>query len=54
MMFILWLAFAGLVGAAASKMKRSFLGWFILAILISPLLAGIILTICWCLAAKND
>ncbi len=45
MAFIFWIAFAALVGALASKWKRNGVLWGILALLISPLLAAIILTI---------
>jgi hypothetical protein len=36
--FIFWLVFAFLVGIAASSRGRSGAGWFILAVIISPLL----------------
>jgi hypothetical protein len=39
---IFWLAFAIIVGVAANTRGRSGGGWFILAILISPLLAGLL------------
>jgi len=45
MVFLFWLAFAIAVGIAASSRGRSGLGWFILAVLISPLLAGIFLAV---------
>jgi hypothetical protein len=38
-----WLAFAIIVGIAAKKRNRSGVGWFFLAVLISPLLAGLAL-----------
>jgi hypothetical protein len=37
--FIAWLVFAFLVGIAASSRGRSGAGWFILAVIISPLIA---------------
>ena len=40
-----WLLFALIVGLIASSRGRSGFGWFILACLISPLLAGIILLV---------
>lgn len=40
-----WLLFALVVGMVASSRGRSGFGWFILACLISPLLAGIILLV---------
>lgn len=40
-----WLLFALVVGLIASSRGRSGFGWFILACLISPLLAGIILLV---------
>ena len=36
-----WLFFAFLVGLLASSKGRSFLGWTLLALVISPLLAGL-------------
>ena len=41
-LIILWLAFAFAVGAIANSKGRSFAFWFVLAILISPLIAGLI------------
>jgi hypothetical protein len=41
--FIVWLGFAIIVGAAANTRGRNGGGWFILAVLISPLLAGLLL-----------
>jgi hypothetical protein len=43
MIFIFWLAFAIIVGVAANTRGRNGGGWFILAVLISPLLAGLLL-----------
>jgi hypothetical protein len=40
-----WVIFACVVGAAASGRGRSSVGWLILALIISPLLAGILLAI---------
>lgn len=40
--FIFWILFAGVVGIVASSRGRSGFGWFLLSILISPLL-GVIL-----------
>jgi len=40
-----WLMFALVVGMIASSRGRSGFGWFLLACLISPLLAGIILLV---------
>jgi hypothetical protein len=37
--FIIWLVFAFLVGIAASSRGRSGAGWFLLAVIISPLIA---------------
>ena len=38
-----WLAFAIIVGAAANTRGRDGVGWFVLAVLISPVLAGLLL-----------
>ena len=40
--FLLWVGFAIVVGVVASNKGRSGFGWFVLALLISPLLAGLI------------
>lgn len=40
-LIIAWLFFAVIVGAIAGSKGRSGFGWFLLAILISPLIAGI-------------
>lgn len=37
-----WLGFSAVVGVAAVKRNRSGVGWFILALVISPLLAGLL------------
>jgi len=49
---ILWFLFAVLVGVAASKYGRSGLLWTVIAIVTSPLVAGIILIVV-CLPGKN-
>src|SRR5262249_4621818 len=38
-----WLGFAIIVGVAANTRGRNFAGWVVLAIIISPLLAGLLL-----------
>ena len=43
--FIFWLLFAVAVGAIASSKGRSGIGWFLLAVIISPLIAVIIVAI---------
>ena len=45
LLLIVWLAFAVLVGTAANARGRSGLGWFVLAMLLSPLVAGVILAL---------
>jgi len=45
LLLILWLAFAVLIGAAARTRGRNGVGWFLLAILLSPLFAGLILAL---------
>ena len=52
MEYIFWIAFSLLVGAIASRCNQSFLPWTVLALLLSPLLAGVILAIV-CLMKKN-
>ena len=47
-LLLFWLGFALVIAVAASNRGRSGVGWFFLAILISPLLAGLFL-----LAAKD-
>jgi hypothetical protein len=50
LMFIFfWIGFSVIVAVAANTRGRSAVGWFILAILISPLLAGLLV-----LASKNN
>lgn len=39
--FIVWVVAAVLVGALAGQRERSGFGWFLLALVISPLLAGL-------------
>jgi hypothetical protein len=41
--FLFWIGFAVVVGVAANTRGRSGLGWFFLALLFSPLLAGLLL-----------
>lgn len=43
--FVAWAVLALLIGAWASGIGRSGFGWFVLALIISPLLAGIALLI---------
>jgi hypothetical protein len=43
MLFLFWLAFAIIVGVAANTRGRNGGGWFMLAVLISPLIAGLLL-----------
>ncbi len=43
--FPIWLAFSVAVGMIASNKGRSGFGWFVLAMLISPLIAGIFVLI---------
>lgn len=40
---VVWLILAVIVGIAASRRGRSGLGWFFLAAVISPLLAGLLM-----------
>lgn len=42
---ILWVGFAFVVGGVASARGRSSFGWFLLAVLLSPLISGLILAI---------
>lgn len=37
-----WLAFAVIVGVAANTRGRNPIGWFLLSVIISPLLAGLL------------
>lgn len=41
----LWIVFALIVGAGASNRGRSGFGWFLLALILSPLLAGFALVV---------
>lgn len=43
--FILWLVFAGLVGALASSRGRSGFGFFLLSVLLSPLVGLVIVLV---------
>lgn len=43
--WLIWVIFAALVGAAASVRGRSGLGWAIIAVAVSPLLAVILLAL---------
>lgn len=43
--FLVWVVFAVIVAIAASGRGRSGFGWFLLAVLISPLLAFILLLV---------
>jgi phosphotransferase system glucose/maltose/N-acetylglucosamine-specific IIC component len=43
--FIIWLGLAIVVGVAASNRGRAGFGWFILAILVSPLIAGLLVLV---------
>lgn len=45
MLIILWIVFAIVVGVAANARGRNPLGWVLLACIISPLLAGILLAL---------
>ena len=48
--FVLWLAFSVIVGVFASQRRnRSGFGWFVLALLISPVLAFLL-----CVAMKEN
>lgn len=42
---LLWLILAIAIGAAAGQRGRSGAGWFLLAVIISPLIAGLLLVI---------
>jgi hypothetical protein len=45
-LFLFWVAFSILVGVFASvRRKRSGFGWFLLALVISPLIAGVLCAI---------
>ena len=43
--FFLWVALSAVVGMLASSKGRSFLGWTLLALTISPLIAGLIVLV---------
>ena len=43
--FLFWIGFAVIVGVAANTRGRSGFGWFLLAVGISPLLAGLLLIV---------
>lgn len=43
--FIFWLMFSALVGVFASKRGRSGFGWFLIALILSPLIAAILLAL---------
>lgn len=49
MLILLWAGLALLLGFIASANGRSFWGWFILGLLIDPILAGLL----YCLIAKD-
>jgi hypothetical protein len=42
---ILWLVLPAVIGAVAGARGRSGFGWFLLAVLVSPLIAGLILAV---------
>lgn len=44
-LWIFWLVLAGVIGVVATARNRSGFGWFVLAVLISPLLAGLLLAL---------
>lgn len=43
MLLVAWPLFAGVVAVLAARSGRSGTGWFLLAMLLSPLLAGVLL-----------
>lgn len=43
MIFLFWIGFAIIVGVAANNRGRNSIGWSLLAVVISPLLAGLLL-----------
>lgn len=45
MLFVAWLLLSGVIAAWASSKGRNGLGWFLLALIFSPLLAGIMLLV---------
>lgn len=44
-MFFFWLLFCAVAGALARSMNRSFLGWFMFSLVLSPLLGGVVLLV---------
>ncbi|ODS01542.1 hypothetical protein AUC71_03100 [Methyloceanibacter marginalis] len=42
-LIVLWLGLAVAIGAIASNKGRNFFGWFLLSLLLSPLIAGVLL-----------
>jgi hypothetical protein len=44
-MIIMWLFFSALVGIVADRRKRNGFGWFVLALFISPLFAGLLVLV---------
>jgi hypothetical protein len=42
---IIWVVLAFVIGVAAQRRDRSGFGWFLLAILLSPLIVGILLAV---------
>jgi len=44
-LFLAWLLFSGVIAAWASSKGRSGLGWLLLALIFSPLLAGLMLLV---------
>lgn len=44
--FIIWIAFAFLVGSMAKKRGRSFAGWFLFSLVLSPVIGIIFVLIC--------
>jgi len=42
---LLWFVLAFVIGVAAERRGRSGFGWFLLAVLLSPLIAGILLAV---------
>jgi hypothetical protein len=52
-LFLFWFALAVVVGIAASSRGRSGFGWFLLAVVISPLIAGILVLVLASRAAQT-
>jgi hypothetical protein len=44
-LIVLWLVLAVIVGAAANTRGRNPLGWMILAVILSPMLAGLLVLV---------